>query len=93
MTDENEKAEYKRWKDYANALMLAFSILFAGVAIGEHKWPWSLLSGVSGICGIICVLGFVANDPPWHWGKRPAFLVLASICLGAQAGFLIPLLR
>jgi len=105
MADENEKAEhsdeankgneskeYERWKDYANALLLAFSILFAGAAIGVHKEPWSYLSGVSGIVGIICVLAFYARDPPWQWCNRPGFLVVASICLGAQAAYLIPLL-
>jgi len=33
---ECERKEYERWKDYANALMLALTVLFAGPAIGGH---------------------------------------------------------
>ena len=88
----NELKEYKRWKDYANALLLAFSILSAGITIGGHKGGWWAASGICGLAGIICVVVWYSRDPPVQWGNwpaflrgRPKFLVFASMLIAAQA--------
>jgi hypothetical protein len=96
-----DERRYERWKDYANALLVTFSILFAGVAIGARSQPWSFLSGLCGIVGIVCVALWHSNDPPWYFGdrcwlkfirKRPVLLVIATACLALQSCSLVVML-
>lgn len=89
MTEAQEK-EYRRWRGYANALLLALTVLFAGTAIAFPAViaPLWILSTVFGLAGILlAVLWFALESAATIRGK-PAFLILASCAFGFQVGFL-----
>jgi hypothetical protein len=86
--EELEK-EYARWKDYANVLMIALTVLFAGPAIGGHKDGWSIASTICGVSGIVFVVFWHDRGNVWQFRGNPLFLVLASATLGAQATCLV----
>ena len=91
MTEERngQDKEYIRWKDYANALMLALTVLFAGPAIGGHEDGFSIASVVLGVFGIVSVAAWHAREWNPQFRGKPAFLWVASATLGLQAGFLV----
>ena len=89
LNTEKEK-EYTRWQGYANALLLALTVLFAGTAISlpNNIVSISILSIIAGLAGIfLTVLWFALEDNHKVRGK-PAFLWWASCSFGVQAGFL-----
>lgn len=88
--NDEQKQEYKRWQGYANALLLASTVLFAGttIALPKQVVSVSILSIVFGLIAIVlAVLWFALENNQKILGK-PAFLWLASCSFGGQAGFL-----
>ncbi len=81
--------EYKRWRDYANILLIALTVLFAGPMISGQKSLFSIISGISGAVGIILVVMWHAKEYRIQINKKPAFLLAASVALGVQATFLV----
>ena len=79
--------EYKRWKDYANVLLIALAVMFAGPVISESN-VFSILSVVAGVIGIIAVVMWHARECKIQIYNRPAFLWIASFAIGLQAVFL-----
>lgn len=79
--------EYKRWKDYANVLLIALTVMFAGPVISERN-VFSILSVVAGVIGIIAVVMWHAREYKIQIYNRPAFLWIASFAIGLQAVFL-----
>ena len=86
---KEKEEEYKRWQGYANALLIALTVLFTGTNISLPKEiVVSILSLFFGLAGIVLtVLWFALEDNHKIKGK-PAFLWLASSSFGFQVGFL-----
>jgi len=91
VVEENSalEKEYKRWRDYANVLLLTLTILFAGPMIGSQETVYSIVSVVFGVIGIILVVLWHAREYKIQINKKPVFLLLASSALGVQATFLV----
>ena len=85
-----QKEEYKRWQGYANALLLALTVLFAGTAIAFPKTSADIfiLSSIFGLAGIVFTVLWFALEWNGRIRGKPAFLWLASSAFGFQAGFL-----
>ncbi len=87
---ETQKQENERWQGYANALLLALTVLFAGTAIAFPKQAVSvtILSAIFGLAGIVLTIFWFA----FEWDKKilgkPVFLWLASCAFGLQVGAL-----
>jgi hypothetical protein len=84
--------ENKRWKDYANALLIAMPILLAALAITGLKTSYSITSAIAAVVGIVLVVLWYARDTNDHRGtpynKYPWTLYYASYAFGIQAVFL-----
>lgn len=88
MTENNElQKEYKRWRDYANVLLIALTVLFAGPVLGQRS-IFSILSVIAGVVGILMVVAWHAREYRIQINKKPLFLLIASYALGTQAVFL-----
>lgn len=89
-----QKQEYNRWQGYANALLLALTVLFAGTAIALPKvlQPLLILSLAVGLAGIFSTVIWFALESKWMWGGKPGLLRLASVFFGLQVGFLFVVL-
>jgi hypothetical protein len=97
MPDELRKEkeeEYGRWQGFANALLLALTVLFAGttIALPEEVKPLSILSILCGLAGIVLTVLWFALEDSHKIRGRPAFLWLAACAFGLQAGFLFAVL-
>jgi len=79
--------EHQRWKDYANVLLIALTVLFAGPVISERN-IFSIISVIAGVIGIIAVVLWHAREYKIQIYNKPAFLVIASCAIGIQAAFL-----
>jgi len=86
------KKENERWKDYANALLIAMPVLLAALAISGIKTCFSLICGIAGVAGIILVILWYGRDKSYYLfirgRKYPTFLFWASCSIGIQAVFL-----
>lgn len=86
------KKENERWKDYANALLIAIPVLLAGLALSDPKKEYAILSAVFGILAIGLVViwyGRDSNVNRWTPGGRyPSFLFYATCFFGVQMTFL-----
>ena len=80
--------EYKRWRDYANVLLIALTVMFAGPTIGERNL-FSILSVIAGVIGILAVVCWYAKEYKWQYKQKPKFLLIASFALSLQAVFLV----
>lgn len=80
--------EYKRWRDYANVLLIGLTVMFAGPVISQSS-IYSILSVIAGVIGILAVICWHAREYKMQYNKKPLFLLVASSALGAQAVFLI----
>ena len=83
--------EYKRWQPYANALLLALTVLFAGTAIAFTKTTAevSRASSIFGLLGIVLTVCWFTFESERKIRNRPAFLWLASWAFGCQVGALL----
>ena len=87
--DNNElDKEYKRWRDYANVLLIGLTVMFAGPVISQRS-IFSILSVIAGVIGILAVVSWHAREYKMQLKKRPLFLLIASYSLGTQAIFLV----
>jgi len=84
---ELEEEEYKRWRDYANVLLIALTVMFAGPFISERN-VFSILSVIAGVVGIVAVVMWHARECKKQIFNRPLFLWIASFAIGLQAVFL-----
>jgi hypothetical protein len=86
-----KKEEYERWQGYANALLLASSVVFAGtaVAFSEDTVALFILSTVSGLFTLAFAVSWFALETSAKIKGRPAYLWLASAAFGFQVGFLL----
>ena len=84
--DTGLEKEYKRWKDYANVLLIALTVLFAGPSIGTKNW-YAIPAVIFGVAGIVFVVIWYAKEKSFQLNGRPGALFIASMCLGAQAVF------
>ena len=85
-TNDLEK-EYKRWRDYANVLLIGLTVMFAGPVISQSS-IYSILSVIAGVIGILAVVCWHAREYKIQYNKIPLFLLDASSALGFQAVFL-----
>jgi hypothetical protein len=60
--EKERRKENERWKDYANALLIAIPILLAGLAISGEKTWISIVSGWFGIAGLMLVIFWYGRD-------------------------------
>ena len=90
MTGDNNglDKEYKRWRDYANVLLIALTVMFAGPVIGERN-VFSILSVIAGVIGILAVVCWHAKEYKWQYKQKPIFLLIASFAISLQAVFLV----
>ncbi len=70
-----QKQEYERWQGYANALLLALTVLFAGTTIAytNQARSFNVISAIFGLAGIMLTVCWFAFE--WN-GKifgKPAF--------------------
>jgi NADPH:quinone reductase-like Zn-dependent oxidoreductase len=89
---ETQKQEYERWKDYANALLVASTVLFAGTAIAFPKAAEfaPILSSIFGLLAIVLTVFWYALE--WNMKTKkgkPVLLLGASCGFGLQIGVLI----
>jgi hypothetical protein len=86
------KKENERWKDYANALLIAIPVLLAGLALSGMKTGNSIASGFAGLAGIVLVIFWYGRDKTitllTPLNRYPTFLFYASCCFGVQVGCL-----
>ena len=86
------KKENERWKDYANALLIAVPVILAGLALSDPKELYAILSAVSSILTIAFVVMWYGRDKTERrWtpaGRYPTFLFYASCFFGVQITFL-----
>ena len=82
--------EYKRWQGYANALLIALSVIFVGTTISSprHVLALPILSIIFGLAGIVLTALWFALENDSKIKGKPAFLWLASCSFVAQVGFL-----
>jgi len=80
--------EYKRWRDYANVLLIGLTVMFAGPVISQSS-IYSILSVIAGVIGILAVVCWYAREYKMQYNKKPLFLLLASSALAFQAVFLV----
>lgn len=89
MTEE----ELKKWKPFANALLITMPIMFTGTALFSDKSKWFYPSGFCALIGIILVVlwysfenttAIIRNNK-----KLPSFLWFADIFFGLQFIFLL----
>lgn len=86
--NENElEKEYKRWRDYANVLLIGLTVMFAGPVLSERS-IFSILSVIAGVLGILAVIAWHAREYKIQIKGKPVFLLFASYALGTQAVFL-----
>lgn len=87
---KEKEEEYKRWQGYANALLLALTVLFAGTTISLPKEivAVSILSIIFGLAGIVLTVSWFTLEDNRKIKGKPAFLWLASFSFGLQVGFL-----
>jgi len=87
---EEKKKEYKRWEGFANALLLASSVLFSGTAIAFSKGSVALfiLSAACGLMTLAFTVSWFALESGTNISGRPAYLMSASVLFGLQIGFL-----
>ena len=90
MTQHNNdlEKECKRWRDYANVLLIGLTVLFAGPAISQTS-TYSLLSVIFGVIGILAVVCWHALEYKWQYKQKPIFLLAASCAISFQAIMLI----
>lgn len=89
---EAQKQEYNRWQGYANALLVASTVLFAGTAIAFPKTAEfaPILSAIFGLVAIVATVFWYALE----WNKKtkkgkPVLLLIASSGFGLQVGVLV----
>jgi len=86
------RKENERWKDYANALLIAMPILLAGVTLSNQRGGYSLASAITCFAGIVLVTLWYGRDSNFSrftpGGKYPTYLYYASACFGLQIGSL-----
>ena len=80
--------EYKRWRDYANVLLIGLTVLFTGPVISQSS-TFSILSIIFGVIGILAVVCWHAKEYKWQYKQKPIFLLAASCAISAQAIFLV----
>jgi RsiW-degrading membrane proteinase PrsW (M82 family) len=80
--------EYKRWRDYANVLLIALTVMFAGPFISERN-IFSILSIIAGVIGILSVVCWHAMEYKWQHRQKPVFLLIASFAISLQAVLLV----
>jgi len=87
---EDKKEEYNRWQGYANALLLASTVLFSATAIvfSNDKAALFTLSAFFGLATIVSTVSWFALESKAK-RARPPELYCASIALGCQVGFLL----
>jgi membrane associated rhomboid family serine protease len=89
MSEDNGELEkeYKRWRDYANVLLIGLTVMFAGPVLSERS-VFSIISVIGGVIGILAVICWHAKEYKIQYNKKPVFLLVASFALGIQAVFL-----
>ena len=90
MTEDNNglEKEYKRWRDYANVLLIGLTVLFTGPVISQSS-IYSILSIIAGVIGILAVVCWHAKEYKWQYKQKPIFLLAASCAISVQAVFLV----
>ena len=90
MTEHNNglEKEYKRWRDYANVLLIGLTVLFTGPVISQSS-TFSIISIIFGLIGILAVVCWHAKEYEWKYKQKPIFLLAASSAISVQAVFLV----
>ena len=86
-TNDLEK-EYKRWRDYANVLLIALTVMFTGSIIGGRS-VFSIIAVIAGVIGILAVVCWHAKEYKWQYKQKPILLLTASCAISVQAVFLV----
>jgi len=87
-TNDLEK-EYKRWRDYANVLLIALTVMFTGSIIGGRS-VFSIIAVIAGVIGILAIVCWHAKEYKWQdRQQKPKFLLIASSAISSQAVFLV----
>jgi hypothetical protein len=87
-----QKLEYNRWQGYANALLVASTVLFAGTAIAFPKTAEfvPILSAIFGLVAIVATVFWYALECNVKIKKdKPVLLLVASSGFGLQVGVLL----
>lgn len=89
-TQKKQEREYTRWQGYANALLVALTVLFAGTAIAFPKSVefWPILSAIFGLLGIVLTVVWHAFEYNEKTEGGKIILYLSSGCFGLQVVFL-----
>ncbi len=85
--DEDLKKEFRRWRDYANVLLIGLTVMFAGPVLSQRS-VYSIISVIAGVIGILAVVSWHSREYKIQINKKPVFLLVASYALGTQAVFL-----
>ena len=85
---EETDREFKRWKDWATALLIVMTVLLAfdGLLLSDANIKWLVLvGGLIGFAGVVWVTTWFAKEGFWEdKNKRPILLWLGSLCFGVQ---------
>ena len=86
------RQENERWKDYANALLIAMPVLLVGLTLSKQETGYSIASAFACFVGIVLVTLWYGRDSNLYrftpGGKYPTFLYYAGVSLGLQVAFL-----
>jgi hypothetical protein len=86
------RKENERWKDYANALLIAMPVLLVGLTLSKQGAGYSIASAIACFVGIVLVTLWYGRDSNLSrftpGGKYPTFLYYASVCFGLQVASL-----
>jgi len=87
--------EFDQWKDWANALLVAMTVLLAfdGSMLGDASNKWAVLvDGIFGLMGVLWIVCWYSKEGFWQYKNKPVLLQLSSFFFGIQVSvFLISL--
>lgn len=85
---ERINAEFERWKDWANTLLIVMTVLLAFDAslLGNASNKWVvLIGGVIGFMGVFLVAMWFTREGFWQFKNKPVLLRVGSALFGIQA--------